>query len=82
LKRGALSSFLCLRLFCKGEEVLLLPGAASKAYFRFALAHGWAPIAYLSEQIGHSSMELTVTRYGHLTPRANRQFINDLPGAM
>jgi len=39
-----------------------------------------APIAYVSEQLGHSSIELTVKRYGHLTPGANRAFINNLPG--
>ena len=29
-----------------------------------------APIAYLSEQPGHSSIDLTVKRYGHLLPGA------------
>jgi len=40
-----------------------------------------APIAYVSEQMGHSSIEMTVKIYGHLIPGANRQFINRLPGA-
>jgi integrase len=40
-----------------------------------------APIQYVSEQMGHSSIELTVKRYGHLRPGANRRFINNLPGA-
>ncbi len=39
-----------------------------------------APIAYVSEQLGHSSIELTGKRYGHLIPGANRFFINNLPG--
>ena len=39
-----------------------------------------APIAYVSEQLGHSSIELTVKRYGHLIPGANRSFVNNLPG--
>ncbi len=39
-----------------------------------------APIAYVSEQLGHSSIELTVKRYGHLIPGANRCFITILPG--
>ena len=39
-----------------------------------------APIAYVSEQMGHSSIELTVKRYGHLIPGANRSFVNNLPG--
>jgi hypothetical protein len=39
-----------------------------------------APIAWVSEQMGHSSIEMTVKRYGHLTPGANRHFVNSLPG--
>lgn len=39
-----------------------------------------APIAYVSEQMGHASIELTVKRYGHLQPSANRKFVNNLPG--
>jgi hypothetical protein len=30
--------------------------------------------------MGHASIELTVKRYGHLIPGANRRFINALPG--
>jgi integrase len=44
------------------------------------LSYG-APIAYVSEQLGHSSIEMTVKRYGKLLPGANRRFINTLPGA-
>jgi integrase len=44
------------------------------------LSYG-APIAYVSEQLGHSSIEMTVKRYGKLLPGANRRFINILPGA-
>jgi integrase len=40
-----------------------------------------APMAYVSEQMGHSSIELTVKRYGHLQPGANRKFVNNLPGS-
>lgn len=40
-----------------------------------------APIQYVSEQMGHSSIELTVKRYGHLRPGANRKYINNLPGS-
>jgi integrase len=40
-----------------------------------------APIVYVSEQMGHSSIELTVKRYGHLIPGANRRFVNNLPGS-
>jgi hypothetical protein len=33
------------------------------------------------EQMEHSSIELTVKRYGHLRPGANRKYINNLPGS-
>jgi integrase len=48
--------------------------------FASLLLTAGAPIAYVSEQMGHSSIELTVKRYGHLQPGANRGFINGLPG--
>ena len=48
--------------------------------FASLLLTAGAPIAYVSEQLGHSSIELTVKRYGHLTPGANRPFVNNLPG--
>ncbi len=31
--------------------------------------------------MGHSSIELTVKRYGHLIPKRNRHYVNALPGA-
>jgi len=37
-------------------------------------------MAYVSEMMGHSSIELTVKRYGHLIPKRNRHFVNALPG--
>jgi integrase len=48
--------------------------------FASLLLTAGTPIAYVSEQMGHSSIELTVKRYGHLEPGANRGFINALPG--
>jgi len=49
--------------------------------FASLLLTAGAPIAYVSEQMGHSSIELTVKRYGHLQPGANRKFVNNLPGS-
>src|SRR5437867_3119137 len=40
-----------------------------------------APIAYVSEQMGHQNIQLTVKLYGHLQPGANRHLMNKLPGA-
>jgi integrase len=36
-------------------------------------------MAYVKEQLGHSSIKLTVDIYGHLVPGANRQEMNRLP---
>ncbi len=39
-----------------------------------------APMAWVSEQMGHSSIEMTVKLYGHLQPGKNRHYVNSLPG--
>jgi len=36
-------------------------------------------LAYIKEQLGHSSIKVTVDIYGHLVPGANRQAVNRLP---
>ena len=48
--------------------------------FASLLLTAGAPIAYVSEQLGHASIQLTVNLYGHLTPSANRHHVNNLPG--
>ena len=35
--------------------------------------------AYVKDQLGHSSIKMTVDVYGHLVPGANRQAVNRLP---
>ena len=40
------------------------------------------PIAFVSDWMGHSTIELTVKRYGHLEPKKGRDWINSLPGLM
>ena len=37
------------------------------------------PLAYIKEQLGHSSIQMTVDIYGHLEPGRNRQAVNRLP---
>ncbi|MBN1547394.1 MAG: site-specific integrase [Syntrophaceae bacterium] len=37
------------------------------------------PLAYVKEQLGHSSIKITVDVYGHLVPGSNRQAVNRLP---
>jgi integrase len=43
------------------------------------LIQNGAPLAYVKDQLGHSSIKLTVDIYGHLVPGANRQEMNRLP---
>jgi len=35
-------------------------------------------LAYIKDQLGHSSIQMTVDIYGHLVPGANRQAVNRL----
>ena len=37
-----------------------------------------APLAYVKEQMGHSSIQITVDTYGHLIPGANRRAVDRL----
>ncbi len=36
-------------------------------------------LAYVRDQLGHTSIKTTVDIYGHLVPGANRQAINRIP---
>ena len=49
--------------------------------FASLLLTSGAPMAYVSEQMGHANIQLTVKLYGHLQPGANRHWMNSLPGA-
>jgi len=42
------------------------------------LMNGESP-AYVKEQLGHSSIKMTVDIYGHWIPGSNRQAVNGLP---
>ena len=48
-------------------------------YATLLLMQGESPV-YVKEQLGHSSITLTVDTYGHWIPGANRQAVNRLPG--
>jgi integrase len=41
------------------------------------LTNGESPV-YVKEQLGHSSIQMTVDIYGHLIPGSNRQAVNAL----
>ncbi len=47
----------------------------------FASVHlgNGTPMAFVSEWMGHSTIELTVKLYGHLEPKRGRDWINSLP---
>jgi integrase len=47
--------------------------------FASLLIQNGAPLAYVKDQLGHSSIKVTVDIYGHLVPGANRQEMNKLP---
>jgi integrase len=48
--------------------------------FASLLIQNGESLAYVKEQLGHSSIKITVDIYGHLVPGANRQAVNRLPG--
>jgi integrase len=49
--------------------------------FASLLLTNGAPMQYVSEQMGHSSIQLTVKLYGHMQNGANRHWMNTLAGA-
>jgi len=49
--------------------------------FASLLIQNGESLAYVRDQMGHSSIKVTVDIYGHLVPGANRQAVNRLPTA-
>ena len=47
--------------------------------FSSILIQNGEPLTYVKEQLGHSSIKITVDVYGHLVPGSNRQAVNRLP---
>jgi len=48
--------------------------------FASLLIQNGESLAYVKDQLGHSSIKMTVDVYGHLVPGANRAAVNRLPG--
>ncbi len=46
-------------------------------YASLLLSDGQSPV-YVKEQLGHSSIQITVDIYGHLIPSSNREAVNRL----
>lgn len=49
--------------------------------FASLLIFAGQPLAYVSKQLGHSSIQITVDTYGHLLPTADRSAVNVLDDA-
>src|SRR5438874_6691382 len=49
--------------------------------FGSLLIQDGASLAYVRDQMGHSSIQITVDTYGHLVPGANISFVDRLDGA-
>lgn len=50
------------------------------SFASYLIANGES-LAYVKEQMGHASIQITVDTYGHLIPGANRQAVNRLDDA-
>ncbi len=46
-------------------------------YASLLLSNGESPV-YVKEQLGHSSIQITVDIYGHIIPNSNRDAVNRL----
>ena len=55
-----------------------VPFHALRHSFASMLIANGEPLAYVKDQLGHSSIQMTVDIYGHLVPGANRQAVNRL----
>lgn len=62
--------------FC-GEKTAGPIHALRHTYASLLIANGES-LAYVKEQMGHHSIQITVDVYGHLIPGANRQAVNRL----
>jgi len=57
------------------------PLDARHTYASLMLRRG-VPIAYVSRQLGHSSIQITIDLYGHFVPGANRHHVEGLADAI
>jgi hypothetical protein len=64
-----------------GEMGLPLITANLRHTFGSLLLQNGASIVYVKEQMGHSSIQVTVDTHGHLIPDANACFVDRLDGS-
>ena len=62
----------------QAEGVLCRARHKRHTFASLLLQNGESP-QYVKEQMGHSSIKVTVDVYGHLVPGSNRQAVNRLP---
>ncbi len=56
---------------------LRLSSSSRGSFASWLIANGES-LAYVKDQMGHHSIQITVDTYGHLVPGANRQAVNRL----
>ena len=56
-----------------------LDAAGLRHTYASLLIQNGEPLAYIRDELGHSSIKMTVDVYGHLEPGRNRQAVNKLP---
>ena len=67
--------------YLKAAGLRAVPFHAIRHSFASALIGNGASLTYVKEQMGHSSIRITVDTYGHLVPSANRAEVNKLDDA-
>ena len=62
----------------RGKRRLSCSRPTAGAAFASWLIGNGESLAYVKEQLGHHSIQITVDTYGHLVPGANRKAVNAL----
>ena len=62
----------------KAAGLRVIPFHALRHSFASALIGNGSSLTYVRDQMGHSSIQITVDTYGHLVPGSNRNALNRL----
>ena len=77
LSRGNLYTWVWVKLLAKAGLRSLRIHDLRHTYASLLIQQG-APLAYVKDQMGHSSIQITVDTYGHLVPGGNRSEVDRL----